>query len=380
MTARRRLLTIGHSYVVTLNRRLVDEMSRAGADRWEITAVAPRFLHGDLRPISLECLPGEVARLEPIEVHGSRRPHVMAYGRRLRGLLREGWDLVHGWEEPYVLAGFQIAWWTPSTVPFVFWTAQNLSKRYPPPFSWFEHYSLQRSAGWLACGQTTVDALGPRGYAAKPHRVIPLGVDPCVFRPDHAAGSMVRATLGWSDGPPVIGYLGRFIPEKGVSFLTRVLDRLEVPWRALFVGGGPLEGDLKAWASRTAGRAHVCTGITHDRVPAYLNAMDVLVAPSLTTPAWREQLGRMLIEAFACGIPVVGSDSGEIPHVLEHVGTVVAEGDESAWAAALSALLESPARRVEMAGQGLERSQRYGWPVVAREHLDFFDRLLDADR
>jgi glycosyltransferase involved in cell wall biosynthesis len=363
--------------VVGLNRRLAHEMACAGSGRWEVTAIAPRFIRGDLRPIALEELPGEASRLETIGVYGSRSPHLMFYPWRLRGLLRAGWDLVHCWEEPYVLAGFQVAWWTPTAVPFVFWTAQNLSKRYPPPFSSFERYCLKRATGWLACGQTTVDAMGARGYEAVPHRIMPLGVDLNVFRPDTAAGTAVRARLGWSAGPPVVGYLGRFVAEKGVSLLTRVLDRIDRPWRALFVGGGPLEPELRAWATRHGDRVRVCTGVAHDQVPAHLNAMDVLAAPSQSLPRWQEQLGRMLVEAFACGVPVVGSDSGEVPYVIGDAGVVVPEADEAAWSAALVALLEDPDRRAERAGRGLERAGQFAWPAIARSHLAFFDELLD---
>ncbi len=376
----RRLLTVGHSYVVALNRRLADEMARAGAGRWEVTAVAPRFMVGDLRPIWLEPLPKEADRLHPVRMYGSRFPHVMAYGRELRSLLRGGWDLVHMWEEPYVLAGFQVCRWTPAATPLVFWTAQNLSKRYPPPFDWFERYCVRRCAGWLACGQTVVDTLGPRGYAAKPHRILPLGVDVEVFRPDPAAGAAVRRSLGWAEGgPPVVGYLGRFVPEKGVRLLTRVLDRVSTPWRALFVGGGRLERELRAWAARHGDRVRVVTGVPHDGVPRHLNAMDVLAAPSQTTRRWREQLGRMLIEAFACGVAVLGSDSGEVPHVIADAGLVVPEADEAAWEAALAHLLDSPARRADLAARGLARARDlYAWPVIARRHLDFFEEILAA--
>src|SRR5262245_54379490 len=244
---RRQLLTIGHSYVVALNRRLAHEMARTGAGTWEVTAVAPKFVHGDLRPITLEPAADEACRVEPVRVYLSRKSHVMAYGKRVRDLVRGDWDLVHCWEEPYVLAGFQVARWTPARTPFVFWTAQNLSKRYPPPFGRFERYCLRRAAGLLACGQTTVEAQLARGYGVKPHRVMPLGVDLDVFRPDAAAGAAVRRQLGWAaEGPPVVGFLGRFVVEKGVRFLTRVLDEVKTPWRALFVGGGPLEPELHA--------------------------------------------------------------------------------------------------------------------------------------
>ena len=152
---------------------------------------------------------------------------------------------------------------------------------------------------------------------------------------------------------------------------------MRTPWRALFVGGGPLEADLRAWAARHGDRVRVVTNVPHDGVPAHLNAMDVLAAPSQTIPRWREQLGRMLIEAFSCGVAVVGSDSGEIPHVIGDAGLVVPEADEAAWADALGGLLESPARRAELAARGLARARaEFAWPVIARRHLAFFDELL----
>ena len=74
--------------------------------------------------------------------------------------------------------------------------------------------------------------------------------------------------------------------------------------------------------------------------------MDILVAPSQTVSNWREQFGRMLIEAFACGVPVIGSDSGEIPYVIQDAGVVVGEKDELGWIAAIAELLSIPASRI----------------------------------
>jgi len=376
-----RLLSVGHSYVVALNRRLAHELARAGAGRWEVTVAAPQFVHGDLRPIALEHFPGEACRLVPVAAYITARPHVMVYGRTLHRLFRESWDVVHCWEEPYILAGGQFAWWAGSA-RLVYYTFQNIRKRYPPPFCWVERYAMGRAAGWLAAGRTVEAALkGRPGYAGKPHRVLPLGVDVGAFRPDAAAGAAVRRALGWSEpGPPVVGFLGRFVPEKGVPVLMRALDAVRTPWRALFVGGGKLEAQLRDWGNRFAGdRVRVVTGVTHDEVPGYLCAMDVLAAPSQTTPRWREQLGRMLIEGMACGVPVVGSDSGEIPHVIDDAGLVRPETDAAAWAAGLAALLESPGRRAELAARGLDRAQTvFAWPVIARGHLQFFDQLLDT--
>ncbi|MFY2564147.1 glycosyltransferase family 4 protein [Corallococcus terminator] len=375
----RRLVTVSHSYVVTLNRRLANEMARAGGDAWEVTAVAPRFFHGDLGPLSLKPAPDERARLSSVRVFLSRSPHAFVYGPELRACLTGGVDLVHAWEEPYVLGGLEVALLTPRSVPFVFSTFQNLPKRYPPPFAQAERYVVGRASGWVAGGETGKDVLlGRPGYAARPTRIIPMGVDVELFRPDRASGEAVRRELGWEgSGPPVIGYLGRFVTEKGVLLLKEALERLETPWRALFVGGGPLEGDLRAWAARQGDRVRVLTGVPHDGVPRVLNAMEVLCAPSQTMPRWKEQFGRMLSEGFACGVPVLGSDSGEIPYTVGDAGLVLPEADAAAWTRALADLLESPARRQELATRGRERAvTRFSWPVVARAHLDFFEEVL----
>lgn len=374
----RRLLSVAHSYCVALNRRLANEIARLGAHDWEVTAVAPAHFAGDLGPIALEHFAGEICRLEGIRVFGSRSPHLFFYGPRLRSLMREPWDLIHCWEEPYVLAGGQVAAWARASTPLVFFTDQNRPKNYPPPFSWIEKYCLERSSGWIAAGSTVAQAQLPRGYDARPHRVIPHGVDLESFYPDTQAAREIREQLGWSiDGPPVVGFLGRFVPEKGIGLLTSVLDSIQSPWRALIVGGGIMERQLRQWACAYPDRVRIVTGVKHDQVPAYLNAMDLLCAPSQTTPRWREQFGRMLIEAFACGVPVVASDSGEIPNVVGEAGVIVAESDHGAWLTAIGELLENPAQRTWLSKLSLERAPRFSWPTVARQHVEFFNQILD---
>ncbi|KFE71498.1 glycosyltransferase family 4 protein [Hyalangium minutum] len=379
MKRARRLVSVSHSYVVTLNRRLANEMARVGAGQWEVTAVAPRFFHGDLSPIQLQREPGEASFVEPVRALFSRSAHVFVYGPALREKLARGVDLVHAWEEPYVFAGAEVALLAPKHVPLVFSTAQNLSKRYPPPFAQLERWVVRRSAGWIAFGETVKQNLLARpGYAERPARYIPMGVDVELFQPDRAAGEDFLRELGWQEqGPPVVGYLGRFVPEKGVELLRRVLERLTTPWRALFVGGGPLEASLRAWAEPHGDKVRIVTGVPHAQVPQVLNAMDVLCAPSQTTPRWKEQFGRMLAEGFACGVPVLTSDSGEIPHTAGDAARVVPETDVAAWTSALAELLESPDRRRELSARGRERAvTRFAWPVVAREHLSFFESVL----
>jgi glycosyltransferase involved in cell wall biosynthesis len=382
MSAPKRLLTIGHSYVVAANRRLAHEMALAGAGEWEVTAAAPERFPGDLRQIELEPIPGEACRTVAVPVSFARMPHLMRYGRRLANLIRgEAWDVIHCWQEPFVFSAAQVAKAARPEPALVYATFQNLPKQYPLPFSRFEAASMRRADGWIAFGRTVEETLAERpGYRGCPHAVIAPGVDVERFRPDPGARRRVRQPLGWDDeGPPVIGYLGRFVEDKGIHVLTAALAKVHTPWRALLVGGGAMEDELDAWAAATGGAARVETGVPHDEVPAYLNAMDVLVAPSLTTPRWREQFGRMLTEAMACGVPVIGSDSGEIPHVIGDAGIIVPEGDADRLAAALNELIASPERHAGLSRRGRARVEaEFSLAHAARRHLAFFDRVIAA--
>ncbi len=370
------LLTIGHSYVVSLNRRLADEMAREGGDRWRVTAAAPESYAGDLGRVELERSGDEACQVVPLPVHLDRSPHLMMYGR-LAPLMRQPWDVVHCWEEPYVMAAAQIAAAAPRSARFVFSTFQNLAKVYPPPFSWIERRVLRRSSGWIAFGQTVREVQeGRSGYATIPARVISPGVDTRAFTPDADGRAATRAARGWSDDVPVIGFAGRFVPEKGIAVLIAALRGMEIPWRALFVGGGPELGKVQALSAAFPRRVSIVRGVTHDAMPAFYNAMDVLCAPSQTTLRWREQFGRMLIEAMACGVPVVASRSGEIPHVVADAAVLLPEDDVAAWASTLTRILQDAAARRELADRGLRRARtEFAWPIVARRHLDFFDEL-----
>jgi glycosyltransferase involved in cell wall biosynthesis len=373
-----RLVTISHSYVVANNRRLAHEMAVQGRGRWEVTAIAPARLAGDLRTVALEPIDGEACTTHGLRVRLGRIPHLRRYERQLRMLLAAPWDVVHIWEEPYVAACAQAASAAPKDARVVPATFQNIVKTYPPPLGFYERSVMRRASGWIAFGETVHEAQASKSqYAARPSRVIPPGVDVVRFHPDAAARTAVRARLGWDDGTPIVGFLGRFVPAKGLRVLISALAGIRQPWRALFVGGGPMADELSAFSAAHSGRVQVLTDVSHGDVPDHLNAMDLMCAPSQTTARWREQFGRMLIEAMACGVPVVASRSGEIPHVVGDAGLVVDEADVASWTSAIDRLLGDPAARRDLSARGMARAHdKYAWPVVARAHLTFFEELL----
>ncbi len=85
----------------------------------------------------------------------------------------------------------------------------------------------------------------------------------------------------------------------------------------------------------------------------------------------------MVVEAFAAGLPFIGSDSGEIPFVVGDTGIIVGEKDEIGWTKAIADLLGDPIKQRELSEQGRQRAQEeFAWPAVAKKYLSFFDSLL----
>ena len=354
-------------------------MALAGAGTWEVTVAAPSRLRGDLRTIALESIQHEQCTVVPLEVRLAGYPHWRFYSRAIRPLLRQPWDVVHCWEEPYVVAAGQVARHVPAASRFVPATFQNLAKLYPFPIASIERRVMARADAWIAFGETVHETHRDRKeYAVKPSRVINPGVDLATFRPDPSARRAMRARLGWDTHHAVVGFTGRFVEEKGIGTLLEAFAESTLPWNLLFVGGGRMQPLIDTLRLRHPSRVRAVTGVSHDDIPGYLNAMDLLCAPSRTTARWREQFGRMLIEAMACGVPIAASSSGEIPHVVGDAGVLIAEDNPPAWREAIERLLTDDALRDDYAARGLARARaRFDWQVVARAHLDFFDQLCE---
>ncbi len=165
--------------------------------------------------------------------------------------------------------------------------------------------------------------------------------------------------------------------------MMRAMDAVggSTPWSLLALGAGPMESNLRNWAAARGWSDRVQVRLVpHRDVPAYLGAADLLLAPSQTGPRWREQFGRVVIEAFACGVPVLGSDSGEIPYVIGDAGKVLPENDAGIWAKAIVEAIGSAELRAEMARRGLERVQAYSVAAVAGQCGAYYRELADRRR
>jgi glycosyltransferase involved in cell wall biosynthesis len=195
-----------------------------------------------------------------------------------------------------------------------------------------------------------------RPYAAK-CRVIPFGVSLGRFA---ATPEVQRAAdqIRRRHHRPIVLFVGRLVPYKGVSVLLDALETLDAD--AVIAGTGPLAGALAAQAaSRGLGdRVRFAGEVSEAELLALYHACDVFVLPSVTRA---EAFGVVQIEAMACGKPVISTslDSG-VPWVNQHdrTGLVVPPGDAAALARAIGALACDPARRRRLGEGGRARVER----------------------
>lgn len=368
-----RVVILSKALVTATYRRKLEELARL--PNVELTAIVPpawRDRGGEAR---LE--PGHTAGYEllvaPLAFNGQYHLHFYpTLGRLLRRLRPE---VLHVDEEPYNLATWHALRLGEAVgARGLFFTWQNLKRRYPWPFSHFERANYRRAAYAIAGNQGAVGVLRAKGYRG-PIAVIPqFGVDPEIFAPP-------GATRSGREGV-VIGYVGRLVPEKGVDVLLRACANLpRADWKLAILGDGPDRARLAGLATELGitDRVRFWGRLPSAEVPRFYGELDILVLPSLSRPNWVEQFGRVLIEAMACGVPVIGSDAGEIPHVIGDAGVVVPQQDVEALRDAISQLASDPARRAELAGRGRQRAlEHYTQAQVAQATYQVYQAIMSG--
>jgi glycosyltransferase involved in cell wall biosynthesis len=319
-------------------------------------------------------IPGaQIIRL-PVWFPGHHHFHV--YRRLGAALRRASPDLLYIDQEPWTVSTVQaarVAAQLPCAV--VCFTWQNLFKRYPPPFPWLEAWVHRHATMIIAGNDEAAGVLRRRGYKGLVRVVPQFGVDPGIFRPSPST----KAELGLPGDSLVVGFIGRLVHEKGLVTALRAVAGIPEAHLAL-AGIGPAEQELKALAATlgVGDRVHFLGGFPSRRIPEVLAGIDALILPSRTTQRWKEQFGRVLIEAMAAEVPVVGSTSGEIPKVIGDAGLVFREGDVDDCARCIRSLLD-PSRRTELATLGAARVRaHFTQERIAGQLWDAWCEAFDA--
>ncbi len=242
-----------------------------------------------------------------------------------------------------------------------------------------EQQCYRLSAGAIAGNRDAEQILRDKGFRAPVALIPQFGVDPEIFSAERGDEDTTLPVPFGAD-KFVVGYGGGLLPEKGVDLLLRACARLGGDrWRLLLLGEGPERVALEGLAEELGirDRVHFAGRVPSTATPAYYRRMNALVLPSLTRANWGEQFGRVLIEAMACGVPVVGSSSMEIPRVIGDAGLIFAEGDVPALCVALQRLLGDESLCRELVARGRRASSRTtprhrSPPLPSR----FYERLL----
>jgi glycosyltransferase involved in cell wall biosynthesis len=254
-------------------------------------------------------------------------------------------------------------------------TEQNIDKTLPFPFEQFRSYVLRHADFAIGRSTAAVEVLRRKGFRGSA-QVVPNAVDPDLFRPMDCA--KCREELGVEGF--VAGYVGRVVPEKGIEDLLDALVSCPAQVNLLVVGQVS-QGDIWQAHVRARGlatRVRFVGACPSSELPRIMNAMDTLVVPSRTTASWKEQFGRVVIEAHACGVPVVGSDSGAIPEVVGEGGLIVPERDSDALANAIMRLVAAPNWAREMGRLGRQQVEaQYTWKSVGLRMRDVYFKTVD---
>lgn len=344
-----RVLMISKALVVGAYHKKLEELARLGV---ELHVVIPEHWGGQ-RPEKAQGASYTI-HLLPVFLSGYHHFHFYRGIGRVIGSLRP--DVVHIDEEAYSFVTYQVIRHTSRfSIPSLFFNWQNILKTYPLPFSYFEQYNFRHAATAIAGSEEAREVLRGKGCTIPIHVIPQFGVDPEDF--SRRPSDRLMIDLFGSTDVFVIGYGGRLVKEKGLLTLVRAFARLPNTSRLLLVGSGPLKQQILATARAldAAGRIVVCDQVPSHEMPRYLSCLECLVLPSEARRSWKEQFGRILIEAMACGVPVVGADTGEIPNVIGDAGLVFQSGNVDDLHEKLSMIFQDNRLRNVLREKGLAR-------------------------
>ncbi len=288
-------------------------------------------------------------------------------------------DIIHLEEEAWSLNALQTVRLKRKYCPnsrFIFRTSLSIpsKQRFGSLPVWIEKRVFSETDIAFPLSENAGKILKQRGYVGT-QIPFPNGVDISLFQKRDM--SQFKTSLGLVN-TFVIGYIGRLIQMKGIDTLIDAAAMLDFPFKLLIVGQGEDKQKFRDIAAKhqITDKIVWIDAVPPEEVPNYLNCMDTLVLPSRTTADWVEFFGRVLIEGIACEVPVIGSDSGEIPQVIGDAGLVFPEGDAPALAGKIRQIVADPTLCETLQKRGLVRVQNFTWETIAQRTYEVYQQLL----
>ncbi len=210
--------------------------------------------------------------------------------------------------------------------------------------------------------------------------VIPSGLDIRQYRPPtHEERVAARANLALQDDEAMILSVGRLHPVKAYADLVRTAAGTPIAPKVRFIiaGEGPERERLRRSAQGLPNVQFV-GGVDRQQVINYLHAADLFVMPSVDLPGVREGTPTAMLEAMACGLPIVCTDSGGLGHLVRdgENGLVCSQRDVRGLRAALQMLVLSPELRRQFGERNATQVQDRDWRRTADRVTAFYQHIL----
>lgn len=380
-----RVLVISHSCVVSEYQKRMAEIAKYSDI--EVTLLVPKYWFQLNKPVDLERNTDSGYRILSVQpiTWGFRKNtfrNVTHIYPRIKEILRKVKpDIVELWEEPFSAVTAHTIFCAKRIVPtakIIFFSAQNIPKRYPFPFSTFERYTYRNAQFAFLMNREVADVLRGKGYE-KEFAILPLGVDTDIFCKKDV--SLLKKKVGLRDF--VIGFIGKITQQKGILDLIEAVSQINEKIQLLIIGNGDLREEVEHRVESFGLRQKtvIMDGVPHSRVPDYLNCMDLLVFPSITLPHLKEQFGRVIIEGMACEVPIIGSNSGEIPVTIGEAGLIFKEKDRQDLKQNIVTLMNDRSLRGLLARNGRKRVlEHFTWEIIARKQHQVYWKLMDREK
>ena len=362
-----KILFIWHAAVVETYQKYIAEL--AEHSDLEITLLLPKWgIEGSQRikafiPLNAKYKVRAASRFYPRDNLISIYPLLPYYLWKIKP------DLIHLFEEPYHNIAAYLLFWMKFICPkakLIFQTFQNQIEDYPDNWVQMQNAVFNRSSSAIANSSEIKEVLLHWGYK-KPIRVIYPGVETKLFSPKDPLE--IRHRLGLKDF--TIGYFGRMLKEKGIEDLINACKKLNFPYQFLFIGNGK----DKEYFKTLTDKAIWVDAVDPNKISEYYSALNLLVLPSRTTPQWKEQFGRVLVEAMLCGVPVIGSSSGEIPNIIGEAGLIFNEQNPQDLAEKIKAIHDHQSLRDRLVIKGLERGCEFDWKRTADKAYELYKSI-----
>ncbi len=362
-----RVLRISHSAVVEAWRARDRELIKLGIDETLVTA--RRWNEGGAT-VAFDARTDEFAHA--VRTYGTR-PNLFLYDpwQLWKFFGRYRFDLLDFHEEPCSLAMAEflvLRMLCARHVPFVVYSAQNIEKRYPPPFRWFEKWCLREASGAYPCNEAAGAILRKKGLRGLTV-TLPLGLNPADFRPtqrDEPTPDQLH-----------IGYVGRLETHKGIDIMIKAIAAV-ANVTADIAGGGPDARRLRQLAHSLGldDRVNFVGYVPQQDLPDFYRRLDVVVIPSIPLPGLDEQFCRVAVEAMASGVPIIASATGALPEVIGGGGLLVTPGDSVALAQAFSSLSSHAGLWASLRRAGIQSVDRFFWSTVAERQQALYQQSI----